>query len=116
MWFLLYLLCTIDMRICFAACGENCLVYFTIHHFTGALLSIWYGCHNRRQLRREYGLKASPCKDFCVHCFCHYCALCQEYRELRNQGFDMKLGWDGNVEKGNRDVTMAPVTEGGMTR
>jgi hypothetical protein len=27
-----------------------------------------------------------------VHFFCEPCALCQEYRELRNRGFDMGIG------------------------
>ncbi|PPS16325.1 hypothetical protein GOBAR_AA04243 [Gossypium barbadense] len=77
------------------------------------LPSIFYGCIHRRRLRGQYGLKQSPCNDFLVHCFCHYCALCQEYRQLKYQGFDMKRGWKGNQNPG---VTMAPVTEGGMKR
>ncbi|KAK8657417.1 hypothetical protein V6N13_035658 [Hibiscus sabdariffa] len=79
--------------------------------------SVLCGCVHRRKMREEFGLKQSPCHDFFVHCFCHYCALCQEYRELKNQGFDMKLGWDENEERmQNRGVTMAPVTEGEMKR
>ncbi|XP_022776444.1 cell number regulator 2-like [Durio zibethinus] len=98
------------------SCGTYCLLYAVIHHLSGCLLSMLYGCHYRRKLRHEYGLESSPCPDLCVHCFCHYCALCQEYRELRNQGFNMKLGWNGNVERQNRGVTMAPVAEAGMKR
>ncbi|XVF43587.1 hypothetical protein PTKIN_Ptkin02bG0051500 [Pterospermum kingtungense] len=98
------------------SCCENCLLYVLVHYFSGGFLSILFGCWYRRKLREEYGLKSSPCHDFFVHCFCHYCALCQEYRELRNQGFDMKLGWKGNAEKQTRGVTMAPVAEGGMKR
>ncbi|XP_021293403.1 cell number regulator 2-like [Herrania umbratica] len=96
-----------------SSCCENCLLYAAIQYLTGSLFSILYGCYYRRKLRQQYGLKASPCHDYCVHCFCHYCALCQEYRELRNQGFDMKIGWNANVDRG---VTMAPVAEGGMKR
>ncbi|KAK8714926.1 hypothetical protein V6N13_042271 [Hibiscus sabdariffa] len=79
-------------------------------------------CWNYKQraclkMREEFGLKQGPCHDFFVHCFCHYCALCQEYRELENQGFDLKLGWDENAERmQNRGVTLAPATEGEMKR
>uniref|UniRef100_A0A0D3CFR3 Uncharacterized protein n=1 Tax=Brassica oleracea var. oleracea TaxID=109376 RepID=A0A0D3CFR3_BRAOL len=27
-----------------------------------------------------------------THCFCEYCALCQEYRELKNRGLDPSIG------------------------
>ncbi|XP_038997336.1 cell number regulator 2-like [Hibiscus syriacus] len=98
---------------------ESCLLYVLVHHVLGLFPSVLCGCFYRRKMREEFGLKQSPCNEFCVHCFCHYCALCQEYRELRNQGFDMKLGWDENVErrqKSDRGITMAPETEGGMKR
>ncbi|OMO99775.1 hypothetical protein COLO4_13088 [Corchorus olitorius] len=66
----------------------------------------------------QYGLKASPCPDFCAHCFCHYCALCQEHRELKNLGYLMTIGWNANVERrAQQGVTlMAPVVETGMHR
>ncbi|KAA3462715.1 cell number regulator 2 [Gossypium australe] len=94
-------------------CGESCLLYCLLHHITAVLPSIFYGCIHRRRLRGQYGLKQSPCNDFLVYCFCHYRALCQEYRQLKYQGFDMKRGWKGNQNPG---VTMAPVTGGGMKR
>jgi hypothetical protein len=37
-------------------------------------------------------LVESPCWDCCVHFFCLRCALCQEYRELKNRGFDVSVG------------------------
>lgn len=43
-------------------------------------------------MRQQYLLKKSPCGDCLVHCFCEACALCQEYRELKNQGVDMSIG------------------------
>ncbi|GJR70011.1 cell number regulator 10 [Tanacetum coccineum] len=36
-------------------------------------------------------LADEPCNDFILHCCCELCALCQEYRELKNRGFDMFL-------------------------
>ncbi|KAG7980226.1 hypothetical protein I3843_05G170800 [Carya illinoinensis] len=75
-----------------------------------------YSCTYRAKLRKLYMLEESPCGDCCVHCFCELCALCQEYRELQNQGFDVSAGWDGNSQKNNQGVAMAPVVEGGMKR
>ena len=37
-------------------------------------------------------LPESPRGARLVHFCCEFCALCQEYRELRNRGFDMSLG------------------------
>ena len=48
----------------------------------------WFGCQcflgieRRRLIRIKYGLPEKPCSDFCVHFWCHLCALCQETREL----------------------------------
>nr|GMD26425.1 protein PLANT CADMIUM RESISTANCE 2-like [Ipomoea batatas] len=67
-------------------------------------------------MREQYMLKESPCGDCLVHCFCESCALCQEYRELKNRGFDMSIGWHGNVERQNRGIAMAPLVEEGMSR
>ncbi|RVX12687.1 hypothetical protein CK203_011546 [Vitis vinifera] len=37
-------------------------------------------------------------------------------RELTHRGFDMSLGWEGNMARQNIGVAMAPVVEGGMRR
>ncbi|XP_020221963.1 cell number regulator 2 [Cajanus cajan] len=74
-----------------------------------------YSCLYRSKMRREYMLKDSPCCDCLVHCCCEPCALCQEFRELENRGFDMAIGWHGNVEKGNGGVPKAPAVQP-MTR
>uniref|UniRef100_A0A7N0U949 Uncharacterized protein n=1 Tax=Kalanchoe fedtschenkoi TaxID=63787 RepID=A0A7N0U949_KALFE len=49
-------------------------------------------------------------RDLCTHYCCECFALCQEYRELQHRGFDMALGWKGNVEswRGHGGVQMAP--------
>ncbi|KAM7253525.1 hypothetical protein ACFE04_021679 [Oxalis oulophora] len=56
-----------------------------------------FSCLYRSKLRSEYRLSESPCNDFLVHCCCEYCALCQEYGELKSRGFDMSAGWNGNM-------------------
>ena len=49
-----------------------------------------------------------------LHTFCGYCALCQEYRELKGRGFDMQAGWHANMERMGK--TVAPQMNQGMTR
>ncbi|XP_039008719.1 cell number regulator 6-like [Hibiscus syriacus] len=53
------------------------------------LLFAWWLCgiYNglfRQSLQKKYHLKNSPCDPCLVHCFLHWCALCQEHREMRN--------------------------------
>lgn len=73
-----------------AACGISGSLYTLLMCFTGCQ---WiYSCVNRSKLRAEYSLEESPCNDCLVHCCCEPCALCQEYRELQNRGFDLKIG------------------------
>ncbi|XP_065855522.1 protein PLANT CADMIUM RESISTANCE 2-like [Euphorbia lathyris] len=98
-----------------SACGVNGALYTLIGCVTGC--ACCYSCFYRAKMRQQLSLKESPCGDCFVHCFCEYCALCQEYRELKNRGFDLSIGWHGNVEKKNRTLEMiSPSVEGGMTR
>lgn len=30
-------------------------------------------------------MQEAPCGDFVTHLFCHLCAMCQEYREIRER-------------------------------
>ncbi|XP_010271278.1 PREDICTED: protein PLANT CADMIUM RESISTANCE 2-like isoform X1 [Nelumbo nucifera] len=75
-----------------------------------------YSCTYRSMLRQQFSLQETPCADCLVHCCCDCCALCQEYRELKQRGFSMAQGWSGNMQNQNRGVTMAPVVQGGMIR
>ncbi|XP_054787651.1 cell number regulator 2-like isoform X2 [Prosopis cineraria] len=50
-----------------------------------------YSCTYRRKLRGLFNLPEEPCSDRCIHCCCTSCAICQEYRELRNRGIDPSL-------------------------
>ncbi|KAK8537055.1 hypothetical protein V6N13_042006 [Hibiscus sabdariffa] len=73
-----------------------------------------YTCTSRRKLRIMFGLKEEPCADYFVHSFCHLCAICQEYRELQNHGFDPSVGWLANADRLNlgraSPMAMAPPT------
>ncbi|PIN15641.1 hypothetical protein CDL12_11719 [Handroanthus impetiginosus] len=98
-----------------APCEACAASYAVIALLTG--LPCLKSCVYRSKLRREYNLPAEPCNDCMVHCCCELCALCQEYRELQNRGFNMYLGWQGNAETHNQGVTtMAPSVNGGMNR
>ena len=79
-WFLLHAACFTAARNCFM------LAYvFGI----GACI---YTCTYRAKLRALYSLPPKPCGDCCVHHFCFFCALCQEYREPKNRGLDPEGG------------------------
>ncbi|XP_017226034.1 cell number regulator 2 isoform X1 [Daucus carota subsp. sativus] len=96
------------------SCAAACAVHALIGYWTGCG---WiFSCFYRSKMRKEYMLKKSPCGDCLVHFFCGLCALCQEHRELHIRGYDMSLGWKGNMQKQNRGVTTAPKPERGMSR
>ncbi|CAJ1936834.1 unnamed protein product [Sphenostylis stenocarpa] len=98
------------------SCGASGALYTMIFCLVGC--GCIYSSFYRFKMRRQYMLKESPCPDFLVHCCCEPCALCQEYRELEIRGFDMVIGWQGNVEEGSQGVPMvatAPAVEP-MTR
>ncbi|KMZ66016.1 plant cadmium resistance 2 [Zostera marina] len=90
-------------------CCASGSLYALIMCLTGC--SCLYSCFYRSKLRGQHLLEESPCSDCLVHCCCESCALCQEYRELKNRGINPKLGW-----KQQRVWYMAPVVEANMTR
>ncbi|PUZ47501.1 hypothetical protein GQ55_7G170100 [Panicum hallii var. hallii] len=86
---------------------------------SAAGLGCLYSCCYRSKLRARYELAETPCADCCVHLCCEPCALCQEYRELKARGFDMSLGWEGNMErmgKAGAAATAPPHMNPGMSR
>ncbi|KAF6150227.1 hypothetical protein GIB67_000101 [Kingdonia uniflora] len=97
-----------------SSCGASAALYTLIALVLGC--PCFYSCFYRSKLRLTYNLKGSCCGDCCLHCLCEGCALCQEYRELKNRGVDMEIGWHGNVDRQNRGVAMAPVVHDGMSR
>lgn len=72
------------------ACAASGALYGVLLGLTG--LPSLYSCFYRSRMRGQYDLEEAPCVDCLVHVFCEPCALCQEYRELRNRGFDMGIG------------------------
>ncbi|GKV39386.1 hypothetical protein SLEP1_g47160 [Rubroshorea leprosula] len=72
------------------ACGMSALLYGLLAFTIGfqRILSRRY----RTKLRNKFSLAESPAPDWVKHCFCERCALCQEYRELRQRGWDPEIG------------------------
>ncbi|AES94728.1 putative PLAC8 motif-containing protein [Medicago truncatula] len=101
------------------SCGASGALYTLICCVIGC--PCLYSCFYRSKMRQQYGLKGNDCTDCLIHCCCEACALCQEYRELENRGFNMVIGWHGNVEQRTRGIAMAttttaPAVEQGMSR
>ncbi|KAK2439508.1 Protein CADMIUM RESISTANCE 2 [Trifolium repens] len=99
------------------SCGASGALYTLICCVIGCGWA--YSCFYRSKMRQQYGLKGNDCTDCLIHCCCETCALCQEYRELENRGFNMVIGWHGNVEQRTRGIAMAttaPTVESGMNR
>ncbi|XP_010920620.1 protein PLANT CADMIUM RESISTANCE 8 [Elaeis guineensis] len=74
-----------------------------------ALCTCWIlGSSYRLKLRKKYNLVQAPAEDWILHLFCPFCALCQEFRELRNRGIDPSLGWMGYLAKQQETRTVPP--------
>ncbi|KAJ0961935.1 hypothetical protein J5N97_029763 [Dioscorea zingiberensis] len=60
------------------------------------LLFSWWMCGIytgifRQQLQKKYHLKNSPCDPCMVHCCMHWCAICQEHREMKDRLSDNSI-------------------------
>lgn len=62
-----------------------------------------YACGYRKALRTKYNLQEAPCGDFMTHLCCHLCAVCQEYREIRERSVHI------NPNANMVEVTAPPV-------
>ncbi|KAL3654385.1 Protein PLANT CADMIUM RESISTANCE 11 [Castilleja foliolosa] len=96
------------------SCGVSGALYSMIMCVSGC--ACLYSCFYRSKLRGQYFLEERPCTDCCVHFCCETCALCQEYRELQNQGLDLSIGWHGNMERQTQKAVKFPSVEEGMKR
>ncbi|XP_076947208.1 protein PLANT CADMIUM RESISTANCE 2-like [Bidens hawaiensis] len=128
--------CTSDMSNCCMTCwcpcitfGQiaeivdkgttSCPVYGTIYSILLLLVGFqWvFSCLYRSRMRQQYMLPKEPCNDCLIHYCCEQCALCQEYRELKHRGYNMLIGWHGNMEKQPQQAVMTPpYAQEGMKR
>ncbi|KAJ0669381.1 putative PLAC8 motif-containing protein [Helianthus annuus] len=129
--------CTSDVSNCCLTCWCPCIPFGQIAEILdkgttssavhGALYTILllltgcqfiYSCSYRSKMRQQYMLPEEPCNDCLLHFCCEPCAMCQEYRELKHRGFDMSLGWHGNMERQNHHqaVVTPPYAPAGMKR
>lgn len=60
-----------------------CLIY------EGLFFAWWmcgiYTSMSRQSVQKKYHLKDSPCDPCMVHCCLHWCAICQEHREMKGR-------------------------------
>ncbi|PWA52276.1 cell number regulator 10 [Artemisia annua] len=100
-----------------SSCAVHGTLYTLLLLLTGRCQAI-YSCTVRSKMRQQYRLADEPCNDCIVHCCCEPCALCQEYRELNNRGFNMSRGWEGNMgmARQNQGVQMPPFAQAEMKR
>ncbi|PQP93225.1 protein PLANT CADMIUM RESISTANCE 12 [Prunus yedoensis var. nudiflora] len=99
------------------SCAFAGLIYHALSYVgCSCLFSFPY----RSKLRGLYSLPEDPCVDCCVHCLLPSCAICQEYRELKNRGQDPSIGWIANAQRMNpgQGGNPAPpyITPGHMSR
>ncbi|KAL7114685.1 hypothetical protein ACP275_04G137600 [Erythranthe tilingii] len=78
------------------SCGTSGMLYTLI---AVCAMPCLITCSYRSKMRAKFELIESPAPDCLIHCFCEYCALCQEYRELTVRGIDPSIGYYGNVAK-----------------
>nr|XP_040251701.1 cell number regulator 11-like [Aegilops tauschii subsp. strangulata] len=72
--------------------STSCCMSGTLYVCLSLLCCHWlYSFPKRSAMLSQYNLQEWPFMDWYVH---HYpsCALCQEYRELENRGFNMAKG------------------------
>ncbi|GKC97516.1 PLAC8 motif-containing protein [Tanacetum coccineum] len=100
--------CSEDCSVCCFTCCCPCIAFGRIAEIVDKgnndavipfNMEIIGSADMKKQLAvQHYMLPARPCHDCLVHCCCLYCALCQEYRELKNRGIDPSLGWQGALK------------------
>lgn len=83
--------------VCYYSWHNECYVGCILGSFMHGLLLPVLACSilgtsYRQKLRTKYNLVQAPAEDWSVHLFCPCCALCQEYRELKNRGIDPSKG------------------------
>ncbi|CAA2990656.1 Hypothetical predicted protein [Olea europaea subsp. europaea] len=74
----------------YCSCGSGGMMYSVISFCIG--IPCIMSCTYRTKLRSKFKIIESPAPDWVLHCFCEWCALCQEYGELKQTGYDPSIG------------------------
>ncbi|XP_024991733.1 protein PLANT CADMIUM RESISTANCE 4-like [Cynara cardunculus var. scolymus] len=90
------------------SCLTSGLIYGLIAAFIGCPCIM--SCGYRTKIRNRFGLIETPAPDWAMHCFCEWCSLCQEYRELKAQGLDPAIGWHGTMARNQQQMQQYPTT------
>ncbi|KQK18652.1 hypothetical protein BRADI_1g43871v3 [Brachypodium distachyon] len=91
--------CFGDLGTCCLTCWCPCITFGRIAEIVdrGSACCNWlYSCTKRSSMQAQNNFQESRFMDCCIHFCCETCALCQEYKELENRGFNMSKGWEGN--------------------
>ncbi|XP_040258847.1 cell number regulator 11-like [Aegilops tauschii subsp. strangulata] len=86
--------CFGDSGTCCLTCWCPCITFGRIAEVVDGGSScmcflIFCAGDQRSSMRAQYNFPGSPYMDCLVHLCCERCALCQEYKELENRGFNM---------------------------
>ncbi|CAI9118130.1 OLC1v1019654C1 [Oldenlandia corymbosa var. corymbosa] len=84
------------------SCAASAALYALFEALIGCVCI--YSCYYGTKMRKQFNLPKHRYGDCLVHFCCEPCVLCQEYRELKSRGFDMSVGWQGNMEKQTKEV------------
>eukprot|EP00210_Caulerpa_lentillifera_P007324 g7000.t1 len=84
---------------------DPCLAYCIIMTISACTLQCLYAYSTRTDIRRKYDLAEQPCDDCLTHVCCHFCALCQEYRELK---YHPLTQWPAAVASGQEVILQRP--------
>lgn len=71
----------------------GCLTGASLYVLLFLVISHWsVGVKYRRRMRSAFNLAETPVTDRIAHTLFPLCALCQEFRELNDRGYDPFLG------------------------
>lgn len=85
----------------------HCIGYCCLYTFCGScFLPCLLAGYNRCRFRQRLGLRGALWEDICLHCWGHFCSLCQEANEMEEAA-------SGSLElSGTVQIPLAPVSAG----
>nr|GEZ40210.1 protein plant cadmium resistance 4-like [Tanacetum cinerariifolium] len=87
-----------------SSCVTSGLIYSLVLACIG--MPCIMSCAYRTKIRARFNLVETPAPDWVTHFFCEYCALCQEYRELKARGLDPALAYGPYLYKNYNELNI----------